>query len=168
MDPWAMRLGMGRRGPGPPRERGRSWDRLTSSFTRFALRALGLTLVVAGIAALLATSWVGSEAVPAVVWASGIALAGALLGRLAGRLVPGGRPESPAQAAMVGIGVRLIATAGACFAAFALGVAPRPTFVATVLVQYLALLVLEVGQAVAEVRSAEAALPGRRDGGAAS
>jgi hypothetical protein len=62
----------------------------------------------------------------------------------------------------------LITTAAACFAALSLGVAPRPTFVATVLVQYLALLVLEVGQAVAEIRSAEAAVAGRHEGGAAS
>jgi hypothetical protein len=63
--------------------------------------------------------------------------------------------------------VRLIATAGACFAAVSLGVAPLPTFVATVLVQYLALLVLEVGQAVAEVRSAEGSAPGKHGSGAA-
>ena len=142
---------------------------LPSSFFRFAWRATALALVLGGVCAVVATTWADTSALPAVVWASAIALAGALLGRLAGRLVPPGRPESPAQAAMVGIGVRLIATAGACFAAVSLGVAPRPTFVVTVLVQYLALLVLEVGQAVAEVRSAEGSVPGRQgEGGEAA
>jgi hypothetical protein len=88
-----------------------------------------------------------------VAIASGIGLTGAVLGRVAGLLVPAGRPESPAQAALVAMGVRLLATAGMCLGAVALDVAPRPTFVAVVLVQYLALLVLEVGQAVAEVRA---------------
>lgn len=138
-----------------------------ASFARFAVRALGLTVAVGGAAALVVRSWQGDGALGAAAWASAIALAGAVLGRLAGLLVPGGRPESPAQAALVAMGVRLLATAGMCFGAIAFGVAPRPTFVAVVLAQYLALLVLEVGQAVAEVRAMGAGPHAPQGGGAA-
>jgi hypothetical protein len=136
-------------------------------FARFTVRALGLTLVLGGAAALIVRAWQGDAAFPAVAWASAIALTGAVLGRLAGLVVPAGRPESPAQAALVALGVRLLATAGMCFGAVSLGVAPVPTFVAVVLVQYLALLVLEVGQAVAEVRALSAAPHASQGGGTA-
>jgi hypothetical protein len=111
--------------------------------------------------------WRGDFALAAVAWASAIAFVGAVLGRLVGLLVPAGRPESPAQAAMVALGVRLLSTASFCFVAVNLGVAPVPTFVAVVLVQYLALLVLEVGQAVAEVRALSADPHVPHGGGAA-
>ena len=67
----------------------------------------------------------------------------------------------------MGIGVRIIATATLVFVALEQGVAPRTTFAVLVLVQYLALLVLEVAQAVAEVRSASAG-PRHVDGGGAA
>ena len=146
-------------GPGPRSP----WAR----FLRFTVRALGLTLVVGGMAALIVRGVQGDAALPAVAWASVIALAGAVLGRLAGLLVPQGRPESPAQASLVAMGVRLPATAGMCFGAVSFGVAPKPTFVAVVLAQYLALLVLEVGQAVAEVRSQGAGPHASHGGGIA-
>jgi hypothetical protein len=130
-------------------------------------RAVGLTLLIGGGAAFVARAWQGDGTLPAVAWASGIALVGAVLGRCAGFLVPSGRPESPAQAALAALGVRLLATAGMCFLAVRLGVAPVPTFVAVVLVQYLALLVLEVGQAVAEVRAMNATPQAPHGGGAA-
>lgn len=129
----------------------------------FVVRAAALCVLLGAGAALVTGARPGSPAFVALLCASGIALAGALAGRLAGRLVPPGRPESIAQAALAGIGVRLITTAGLCFGALEAGVAPRMTFVVVVLVQYLALLVLEVAQAVADMRSAGAA-PGHANG----
>jgi peptidoglycan/LPS O-acetylase OafA/YrhL len=139
----------------------------SSRFLRFAVRALGLTLAVGGAAALIVRGVQGDGALAAVAWASAIALTGAVLGRLVGLLVPQGRPESPAQASLVAMGVRLLATASLCFVAINFGVAPKPTFVVVVLAQYLALLVLEVGQAVAEVRAMGAGPHAPQGGGAA-
>ena len=140
---------------------------MASPSARFAARAVGLTLLVGGGAVVLTGAKPGSAALVAILCASGIALVGAVAGRLAGRLAPRGRPETPAQSALIGLGARLLVTAGLCFGALHAGVAPRIAFVVVVLVQYLALLVLEVAQAVAEVRSASEGAGHANGGGAA-
>ena len=122
------------------------------SLPRFLLRAAGLTVALSAVAWVLVASFAGPQAQSVVPWAAGVTFLGALLGRLAGRfLVPAGRPESPAQAALVGLGVRLLSTAALAFAALQMGVSPAPTFALVLGALYLPLLVLEVVQAVADV-----------------
>jgi hypothetical protein len=123
------------------------------------LRALGLTLALGAVAWLLVGAWSGPDARVVVPWAAGVALAGLLLGRLAGRLVPRGRPEAAAQAALAGMGARMLGTVALAWVAASAGVAPLPAFALVLGALYLALLVLEVVEAVAEVREASGALP---------
>ncbi len=127
---------------------------MSGSLPRFLLRAAALTVVLGGVAWVLVGAVVGPEARGVVPWAAGAALLGLTLGRLAGLLVPAGRPESPAQAALLSLGVRLCSTAGLALVALQVGVAPATTFALVLGALYLSLLVLEVSQAVAEVRSA--------------
>jgi len=128
---------------------------VSMSLPRFLLRAAGLTVAVSAVAWVLVGSLAGPHAQHVVPWAAGVTFLGALLGRLAGHfLVPSGRPESPAQAALVGLGVRLLSTAALSFAALQLGVSPARTFALVLAGLYLSLLVLEVVQAAADVRVA--------------
>jgi len=125
-----------------------------ASLLRFLLRAAALTVVLGAVAWVLVGQLAGAAAQPVVPWAAAAALLGLTLGRLAGLLVPPGRPETPAQAALVSLGVRLCSTAALAFVALQVGVAPATTFALVLGALYLSLLVLEVAQAVAEVRSA--------------
>jgi hypothetical protein len=124
-------------------------------------------LLVAALAALawlaLRTFW-AEETARVVPWAAGAAWVGSLLGRVAGLLIPRDKPEAPAQAALVSLGVRLLSTAGLAWGALAAGATPAPAFVGVLGALYLALLVLEVRQAVAEVRSAPDLASGPRHG----
>lgn len=129
---------------------------MSSSLPRFLLRALGLTAIVGALAWVVVGAVRGSAEQGVVPWAAGVSLLGALLGHLAGGLVPSGRPESAAQAALVALGVRLMATAGLALVALQTGVSPAATFAIVLGTMYLALLVLEVARAVAEVSSASA------------
>lgn len=109
-----------------------------------------------GLAAwLLLGEIVGPHARPVALWSSGVVLVGALCGRAAGLLAPPGQPETPAVAALAGLGARLLSTTALCFLLIQAGVAPVQPFVVTLGVQYLALLVLEVRQAVTEVRASQ-------------
>jgi hypothetical protein len=130
-----------------------------ASFGRSLLRALVLTVALSALAWLVVGLVVDHAARAVVPWAAACAFAGMLLGRLAGRLVPRGRPESAAQAALAGMGARILATVGLAWAAAAAGVAPLRVFALVLAGLYLALLVLEVVEAVAEVRDASRGLP---------
>lgn len=139
-----------------------------ASLVRFLVRSLLLVALVGAMAWWAVGAWAGADARRVVPVAAAIAWGGALLGRLAGLLVPAGRPESPAQAALVALGVRMLVTASACWVALEAGTTPVPAFVASLGGLYLALLVLEVGQAAAEVRSASGVTAALRHGGSDS
>jgi hypothetical protein len=136
-----------------------------TSLVTFLVRATVLVALLGAIAWFVVGAVVSADARRVVLVAAAVAWGGAALGRLAGLLVPGGRPEAPAQAALVALGVRLMVTAAACWVALEAGVSPVPAFVAVLGGLYLALLVLEVGQAAAEVRSASADTAAPRHGG---
>lgn len=140
---------------------------MSTSFVRFLLRSLLLVAVICAVAWFVVGALAGDEARGVVLVAAAVAWGGALLGRLAGLLVPGGRPEAAAQAALVGLVARLLSTATFTWLAVHLGTTPVPAFVAVLCTLYLALLVLEVGQAAAEVRSAVEDSAAGRHGGSA-
>ena len=125
-------------------------------FTRFLLGTLAVIALLGLCAWVLLGEIIGPHARPLALWSSGVVLFGALCGRAAGLLAPPGRPESPAVAALAGLGARLLSTSALCFVLLQAGIAPAQPFVVTLGVQYLALLVLEVRQAVAEVRASPA------------
>ena len=127
---------------------------MSGSLPRFLLRAAALTVVLGALAWVVVGELAGAQARSVVPWACGAALLGLILGRLAGLLVPGGRPESAAQAALLSLGVRLCSTAGFALVALQAGVTPATTFALVLGALYLSLLVLEVSQAIAEVRAA--------------
>jgi hypothetical protein len=77
------------------------------------------------------------------------ALLGVAAGRAAGRQVPGGRPESHAQAALVGITVRLLVTAALALAVALAAPLPRSVFLVSLAVFYALLLAAEVRDALA-------------------
>lgn len=133
---------------------------------RFPVRATAVAAALAGLALLPVRAWVGAPGVTAVLLASAVALVGALVGHAAGRLLPRGRPEAPAQAAFLSMGVRLLLTTVLAFVALSAVEAPAHAFALVVGGQYLALLVVEVGEAVAELRAASRP-PGSGRGGAA-
>lgn len=118
-----------------------------------------LTLLVGAAAAALCWAVAGPEAAATVPWAAAVAFSGTLLGRLAGRLVPQRTPESAAQAALAGMGVRMIATLVLAWLAAQAGVTPLAAFGLVLGALYLSALVLEVAHAAAEVRGRSAQLP---------
>lgn len=126
---------------------------------QFAAKAAALTLAVCGLAYLPVRAWVGDGALAAVGAAGAAAWTGALLGHLAGLLLPRRAPESAAQAAFLALGVRLVSTLVLALALYRAVEPPAPPFGLVLGALYLSLLVLEVGEALAEVRSAESALP---------
>ncbi|MFM8385513.1 MAG: hypothetical protein ACKOCB_01645 [Planctomycetia bacterium] len=118
-----------------------------------------LTLLVGAAAAALCWAVAGPEAAATVPWAAAVAFSGTLLGRLAGRLVPQRTPEAAAQAALAGMGVRMIATLVLAWLAAQAGVTPLAAFGLVLGALYLSALVLEVAQAAAEVRGRMRDLP---------
>ncbi|MFM8980831.1 MAG: hypothetical protein ACKOSS_10285 [Planctomycetia bacterium] len=118
-----------------------------------------LTLLVSLAAAALCWAVAGPEAAATVPWAAGVTLAGTVLGRLAGRLVPQRTPEAAAQAALAGMGVRMIATLVLAWLASQAGVTPLAAFGLVLGALYLSALVLEVAHAAAEVRGRVSRLP---------
>lgn len=125
----------------------------------FALKAALLTLALCALAYLPVRAWVGAEALRALGCAAAAAYAGALLGHGAGLLLPRRRPESAAQAAFLALGVRLMATVLLAFVLLRAVEPPAPPFALVLGALYLALLVLEVGEALAEVRGGSPGLP---------
>jgi hypothetical protein len=137
------------------------------------VRALLLTALLAGLAWFVVGAIAGPEARASVLWAGGVAYLGCVLGKLVGRLVPGGRPEAAAQAALVSLGVRLFGTLILAWVALSLGAAPLNSFVLVLAVLYLALLVQEVVEAAREVQGGGGGVPSQpgptsRDGADAS
>lgn len=118
-----------------------------------------LTLLVGAAAAALCWAVAGPQAAATVPWAAAVAFAGTLLGRLAGGLVPQRTPESAAQAALAGMGVRMLATLALAWVAAEAGVAPLAAFGLVLGALYLSALVLEVAHAAAEVRGRAGGLP---------
>lgn len=118
-----------------------------------------LTILVSAASAALCWALGGPEAAATVPWAAAVAFTGTLLGRLAGGLVPQRSPESAAQAALAGMGARMLATLGLAWGAAQVGVTPLAAFVLVLGALYLSALVLEVAQAAAEVRGRMRDLP---------
>jgi hypothetical protein len=98
--------------------------------------------------------WVGEDGIPTLLWAAGAAFVGAAAGRLPRLWIPADRPEAPAQAVLAGFGARMVVTAAIAFAILALALPPRVPFALSVVGLYLALLLLEVREAVREVVAA--------------
>ncbi len=140
---------------------------MRTTFLRFGLLALLLCAALATLAYLPLRAWVGPAALGAVLLASAVALLGALAGHGAGALVPRRGPEAPAAAAFLATGVRLLVTTVLAFVAVRAFETPAPAFALVVGGQYLALLVLEVSAAAAEVGAA-GRTPEPPGGGAAS
>jgi hypothetical protein len=118
---------------------------------RFLLKALVVTAAVAAAAALPVRAYWGEPGLMALAFAAGVALAGAAVGRLPRRLIPSTTPDAPVHAAMAGIGARLLATSALAFVVTLSGAVPSLPFAASLVVLYMALLTLEVRDAVLEI-----------------
>jgi hypothetical protein len=126
---------------------------LRQAHGRFTLKAILVTAAVTAAAAWPAHALGGDGGLAAVLAGAGVALLGAILGRLAGALVPGGQPESAAQAALVALGARLLSTASMALVVLVAAPVPRLPFAAGLALAYGALLLLEVREALAGVRA---------------
>jgi hypothetical protein len=111
-------------------------------------------VALAAVGAWPTHAWAGVEGLVALAWAAGIALVGAVLGSAVGAVaqVDGSFPAR-AQAALLGMAVRMFATLGGTLAVLlSRVVAARTAFAVWVAVLYLALLALETATLVRAAR----------------
>jgi hypothetical protein len=125
---------------------------VTPRHAPFLAKALLATLAVGAVGAWPAYALQGAAGVRALLLATGVGLVGAVAGRGARRLVPHGTPEGQLSAAMAAVGARLLVTAALVLAVVSLDVVPVLAFGVWVAVVYLALLLVEVWDALAGLR----------------
>lgn len=116
---------------------------MSLSFPRFAATAAATLVALCAVGAWPTFRVAGGDGLASMGFAAGIAFLGALLGILPSAF-SSPRPESRIQAAMLGVGVRLLVTLGATFAVLATEAAPaRSPFLLWTGLAYAALLVVE-------------------------
>ena len=114
-----------------------------STFPGYLLKATLLVAAVTAAAAWPVRAWAGDEGLTALLIASAVSLAGALLGRLPHLFFRRG-PDAIFHASMAGLGLRLLGTLAIAAPIMMLSGLPLMPFALGLVLAYFALLVLEV------------------------
>ncbi len=120
---------------------------------RYLPKAILLAALVTGLCAWPANAWGGQPGLIALGIAGAIALTGAVVAHLVGRLMErlGTGPEAGAQGAQAAIAVRMLLTLGMSLPVFILEPVPPMQFAAWLGAHYLVQMVLEVFVSVKEL-----------------
>jgi hypothetical protein len=120
---------------------------------RYLPQAILLTALVTGLCAWPAHAWGGRLGLVALGVAGAMALTGAVVAHLVGRLLErmGTGPEAGAQGAQAAIAVRMVLTLGMSLPVFILEPVPPMQFAAWLGAHYLVQMVLEVFVSVREL-----------------
>mgnify|MGYP001821773971 CR=1 FL=1 len=126
-----------------------------STFSGYLLRATFTVAAVTAVAAWPVHAWAGDQGLTALLIASAVGLAGAVLGRLPHLFFSG--PDAIFHASMAGLGLRLLGTLAIAAPLMMLSGLPLMPFALGLVLAYFALLVLEVRDLVVLSRSASTA-----------
>jgi hypothetical protein len=111
-------------------------------------KALLLVAVLVAACALPAHAWAGGAGLIALLLAAAVALFGGLAGRLPRALLPPQDPNFDVNAALAGVGARLLVTAALALVVLVATPVPRLPFATFLVLAYLLLLVVEIREAL--------------------